>query len=107
MLVIVLLQRFVLTPHLVSLGREVDEMPARELLNNPTVSRFWAFHGVYTGSEIFKLLMGIGVGVRLMVRRIADSTKEHDREVPGSKESAHRPQSGERVRKRRKTDHDG
>lgn len=113
MIVILLLQRFVLTPHVVSLGREVDEIPARELTGNPTVAHFWAFHGVYSGCEILKLLLGLAVGARLMIRRTHDRPqREYDREAIGAGESASRlqaahSQSERRTRKRRKTDQDG
>lgn len=69
MLVIVLLQRIILTPNVASLGRDMDEIPASQLGNNPIVSRFWAFHGVYSGGEILKLFLGIGLASRLMLRQ--------------------------------------
>jgi hypothetical protein len=67
MFAIVLIQHFIMTPQIVALGREVDEIPATELLRNPTVTRFWTFHGIYSGCEILKLLLGIGVGARLII----------------------------------------
>jgi hypothetical protein len=79
MFIIVLLQHFILTPQVVSLGRKVDEIPATQLLGNPTVSRFWTFHGIYSGCEILKLLLGIGVGARLTISQ----TETHPRKLIG------------------------
>ncbi len=69
MLLIVVAQRFFLTPQVIALGRQMDDLPASALTNNPLVTRFWTFHGVYSGLEILKLLLGIGVGARLVIRR--------------------------------------
>lgn len=69
MLAIVVAQRFFLTPQVVALGRQMDDLPASALTNNPIVTQFWTFHGVYSGLEILKLLLGIGVGARLAIRR--------------------------------------
>jgi Domain of unknown function (DUF4149) len=86
MFVIVILQHFILTPQVVSLGREVDEIPIREHLRNPTVDRFWVFHGFYSGSEILKLLLGMGLGARLMIRRTPDRA-ERESERPSQTET--------------------
>jgi hypothetical protein len=103
MLVIVLVQRVVLSPNMVSLGREVVEIPAMELTNNPIVTRASAFRAFYAGFEIVKLLLALGVGARLMYRRIPDkTTREYGRAETGSESG--RP-SDRRVRKRRTTDH--
>jgi len=80
MMLILLLQRFLLTPHVASLGREVDEIPAQALFNNPIVSRFWAFHGFYAGGEILKLIVGMGVASRLMIRRDSRATDSNTRD---------------------------
>jgi hypothetical protein len=69
MLLIVVAQRFFLTPQVIALGRQMDDLPATALANNPIVTQFWTFHGVYSGLEILKLLLGIGVGARLVIRR--------------------------------------
>lgn len=74
MLLIVIAQRFFLTPQVISLGRQMDDLPTAALSNNSIVSQFWTFHGVYSGLEILKLLLGIGVGARLVIRR-SDSGK--------------------------------
>jgi hypothetical protein len=94
MFVIVLLQHFILTPQVVSLGREVDEIPLREQLRNPTVDRFWVFHGFYSGSEIVKLLLGIGVGIRLMIRRKRDSERSSQFETHPPKRRTQSAQNG-------------
>ncbi len=93
MFVIILVQHFVLTPNVVSLGREVDEIPIREQLRNPTVDRFWVFHGFYSGFEILKLLLGMGVAARLMIRRTPDRAE-------GKSERLSQPENQPRKRHR-------
>ena len=110
MMVILLLQRFVLTPHIAALGRDMAEVPVGAL-TNPAAPKFWAFHGFYYAFEIFKLLLGAGVAARLMIRRTPDSilkikdgeTKKDD-SFPGgaSLDSGPQTHSGQRVLKRRR-----
>lgn len=98
MLAVVVLQRFLLTPHLASLGRDVEELPPVALANNPTVAQFRSFHSVYAGCEVLKLLLGLGVGARLMFRH--SRTDSPPAEVAQSR-------SEERVRVRRRTNQHG
>lgn len=67
-LLLLLGQRFAITPQVISLGREIADIPAADLVKSPVNSRFWIFHGLYSGTEIVKLLLGLGLGVRLMYR---------------------------------------
>jgi hypothetical protein len=69
MLLLVLAQRFAITPQVISLGREIADVAPADLAASPANTRFWTFHGVYSGMEILKLLLGLGLGVRLMNRR--------------------------------------
>jgi hypothetical protein len=99
MFVLILIQHFILTPNVVSLGREVDEIPLTEQLRNPTVDRFWVFHGFYSGFEILKLLLGMGVAARLMIRRTPDLTENKserlsESEVEPRKRRRHSTQNG-------------
>ena len=84
MLVIILLQLFLLTPHVASLGAEVDEIPARELLRNPTLSQFQTFR-----------------------RTPERPTREQEWEMALAADSANRSQSERCTKKRRKTDQNG
>ena len=105
MLAILVLQRFVFTPQIASLAREVDEIPGKELLRNPIVGRYWAFRGFYAGGEILKLLLGLAVGMRLMTRRVPDRSpaKEPHMERTLAKETTGQDSTEERQRKRRRT----
>lgn len=81
MLALVVLQRFMLTPHIASLGREVDEIPGNALLHNPMVERYWNFRGFYLSCEAAKGLLGLGIALRLMVRRTFDKTSAKDQQL--------------------------
>lgn len=109
MLAIVLIQRFALTPNIVSLGREVEEIPARELYRNPIATKFWVLHGFYSGFEILKLLVGLGTGIRLMVRRKTEHSRVQDRELgtPIEVSTGRSAPTDRRIRKRRAYDSGG
>jgi hypothetical protein len=64
MLVIVTVQHFLLSPAIADLGRKVTDLPA----NDPLATRFWTFHGIYSGSEITKLVIGAALAARLAIR---------------------------------------
>jgi hypothetical protein len=66
MLVIVALQRFLLTPQIVSLGREIDFIPAG--VASPARNRFWVLHGAYTGVELLKWVLGLTLAAKLCFR---------------------------------------
>ncbi len=108
MLVVVLLQRLVLTPNLTGAGRDLADVPAAALASSPVSTRFWAFHGLYYGAEVFKLLLGAGVGARLMMRtsrwqrKEDESAKEGSTGTDPSAEPAEPPKPGQRIRKRRR-----
>ncbi len=64
MWIFVLVQRFFLTPEVTEIGRKIADLPG----NDPLVNTFWMYHGIYSGSEILKLLVGFGLALRLSVR---------------------------------------
>ena len=64
MWLIVLVQRFALTPQVTEMGRQLVDLPAGDPLNKT----FWTYHGIYSGAEIVKLLVGFGLAARLSVR---------------------------------------
>jgi len=72
MLVIVLVQRFYLTPEVAALGRKLADIPADAVAKSPLNTTFWTLHGIYSGVEILKLLVGFALGARLAIRPKAD-----------------------------------
>jgi hypothetical protein len=65
---IVAVQHFFLSPEVAGMGRKMADLPGDTAL----AKRFWMYHGIYSGSEILKLLVGFGLAVRLSIRRKAD-----------------------------------
>ncbi|MEP6715731.1 MAG: hypothetical protein ABJC09_09150 [Terriglobia bacterium] len=61
MLGIVLIQHFLLSPTVTDLGRQIADLPPE----NPLNSKFWTYHGIYSGSEILKLVIGAALAWRL------------------------------------------
>jgi hypothetical protein len=68
MLVIVAAQRFYLSPQVAELGRKIADLGTKHPLNKT----FWMFHGIYSGSEIVKIVIGLALAARLAVRGKAD-----------------------------------
>jgi len=91
MLLMVMLQRLVLTPEITSLGRNLDFLPAGAA--GPRLGRFTAFHSSYFGAEYLKWGAGLALCVRLVVGRRRGSSgtdirkeldlinKAHDRHI--------------------------
>jgi hypothetical protein len=67
MLIIALVQRTVLTPEIVAVGRIIDFIPTMP----PTSDRnhFWVLHNVFTGMELLKWALGFLLTARLLFRR--------------------------------------
>jgi hypothetical protein len=68
MLVIVAGQRFYLSPQVAELGRTLADLPPK----NALTGTFWMFHGIYSGMEILKLLIGLALAVRLAIKGKTD-----------------------------------
>lgn len=66
MLALAVILTLVITPLLVSLGRSIDFVPRNP--PPPVMPRFWALHGSFTGLDGVKLLAGIGLLVRWILR---------------------------------------
>jgi len=64
---VVLLQLFLLTPAMISLGRLVDFLPPD--LPSGERNRFWVLHSGYAITEAFKWAVALLLGARLMRRR--------------------------------------
>lgn len=66
MLIIVVILTLVITPMLVHIGRGIDFLPRHP--PPPNMARFWALHGSFTGLDGVKLLAGIGLLIRWIMR---------------------------------------
>jgi len=69
MLIVVAVQHFYLSPQVTDLGRRIADLPPKHPLN----ATFWMFHGIYSGVEIVKLLIGAGLAVRFSFRPKTDT----------------------------------
>ena len=67
MLVAVLVQRFLLTPGMISLGRMIDFAPPDAFSGEHT--QFWVMHSWYWGVELAKWALGLALAARLITRR--------------------------------------
>ena len=63
----VLVQRFMLTPGMISLGRMIDFVPPDAPSGDRT--QFWVMHSWYWGAELGKWLLGLALAARLMSHR--------------------------------------
>ena len=68
MLAIVAAEHFLLTPQIIDLGRLVDDLPPAD----PASRKFRALHGIYSGLDILKLVVGLGFAARLAVKGRVD-----------------------------------
>jgi hypothetical protein len=66
MLGIVLILTLIVTPQIIALGRSIDFVPRNP--PPPEMGRFGLLHGAYTGLDGLKLLAGLGMLVRWIVR---------------------------------------
>jgi hypothetical protein len=66
MLVIVIVERFLLTPMIVSLGRLIDFVPPSA--HSVERIKFTVLHSGYAGTEVLKFLIGLILSVKLMIR---------------------------------------
>jgi hypothetical protein len=66
MLGLAVILTLVITPLLVSLGRSIDFVP--RIPPPPVMPRFWALHGSFTGLDGVKLLAGVGLLIRWILR---------------------------------------
>jgi hypothetical protein len=87
MLLIVLVQRFALTPQIVDLGRLIDFVPAAE--PSAERSRFWLLHSSYSGMELVKWALGFLLTARLLLRR-KKKPGDVDRDSDGPERAAAR-----------------
>lgn len=79
MILVVVAQRFKLTPAITDLGRELE-------FSVSASRRFEVYHAVYGYSEIAKLVMGLLIAARLLIRRNA-SKKAFVREYQRAREA--------------------
>jgi len=64
LLLLVIVERFLVTPQIISLGRAIDFVPEQ----TPSVERikFWRFHNAYVALELIKLAVLGGTTLRLL-----------------------------------------
>jgi len=89
MWVLVAVQHFALSPQVTEIGRKIADLPATDPLNKT----FWMFHGIYSGSEILKLLVGFALAVRLCWHSKPDKNR-FAKEFEEQQELARRTQAG-------------
>ena len=66
MLIVVLVERLLLTPMMTALGRLIDFVPAAT--HSPERIKFGVLHMGYVGLEISKLILGLLLAIKLMMR---------------------------------------
>jgi hypothetical protein len=66
MLIFVLIFTLVITPQILSVGRSLDFVPRNPV--PPEMARFGMLHGAYTALDGIKLLAGLGLLVRRIMR---------------------------------------
>lgn len=67
MLVIVVAMHLLITPRIVGLGRVIDFVPAG--VYSAERAQFWRMHHLYSGLEVFKLVLGLGLAVMFLMGR--------------------------------------
>ncbi len=66
MLLIAIVQRFALTPHIVFLGRIIDWVPVDQ--PSPERARFWMLHHAFGGLELLNWALGFSLTAKLLFR---------------------------------------
>jgi hypothetical protein len=64
MLLVAIAETTLLTPQIVGLGRSIDFIP--QTVQTPERALFWRLHHFYSGLEVFKLVLGLGLAVLLV-----------------------------------------
>jgi hypothetical protein len=82
LIALVLVQKFVLTPELIALGRMIDFVPPD--IKSPDRSKFWVIHSAYSGVELLKRALIVGLSGKMVFSRqrsgrSRDSRREVDR----------------------------
>jgi len=76
MLLIVIVQRFALTPQIVFLGRIIDWIPVDEPSSER--ARFWMLHNAFVGLELLNCALGLLLTAKLLFRSRRRSSSEAD-----------------------------
>ncbi len=66
MMLVAIVQRFLLTPRMIVLGRLIDWVPVGDLSDDR--SRFWELHNAFVGLEILNWLLALLLGLALIFR---------------------------------------
>ena len=64
---LVMTERFYITPEIIRLGRLIDFVPPA--VSSPERDTFWRFHGAYSAVELLKLALGFLLSGRLIFGR--------------------------------------
>ena len=64
--ILLLFQRYWLYPEIQYLGRLIDFVPP-DVPSAPR-ARFWTFHGLFSGTEVLKLVLLGAIGLKMLVR---------------------------------------
>lgn len=84
MLAIIAGQRFYLSPEVTDLGRRIADLTVADPRGPQLDSQFWTAHGIYSGLEIFKLMLGGFLAVLLVLphkRDLGHAGHEHEPEL--------------------------
>jgi hypothetical protein len=101
MLLIVVMQLAFVTPHMASLVRGVDEIPMGELLSSIPAGRLEAFSRAFWWGEALKMLLGMSLMWKLMVRRERSRSTDRKAEEGMLDVAENAAKSEVRVRRRR------
>lgn len=81
MFLIVTAEHLLLTPWITEFGRRVEDLSPAD----PGSRQFWMLHGIYSGLDILKILLGAAFAVRVSVKRKADPNhfvREYEASLP-------------------------
>ena len=67
MIVLVMVQKFLITPEVTALGRMIDFVPPEQ--HSPERNRFWILHSAYTGVELGKWAVALLLTAQMVFSR--------------------------------------
>jgi hypothetical protein len=89
LLALVAVQRFMLTPEIIALGRMIDFVPPYQ--SSPERSRFWVLHTAYSGVEVCKWVLTLVLtGYLAWSGQRAGRSRDARRELDGVDKSDYR-----------------
>jgi hypothetical protein len=80
MLLLVVAQRFLITPELIALGRTIDFVPPEAV--SPDRQKFWVVHTAYSGVEVLKWVLALMLtGQMVFSRKRSGRSRDSRREL--------------------------